>query len=103
MRIGLAGAGRIGTLHAQTLTGLPEVTGLVVADVDAGRARELADRLGAEAVDAPEDLYAAGLDGLVVAAATEAHAALVLGAVDAGLPVFCEKPVASDVAGTVAV
>ncbi|WP_131763754.1 Gfo/Idh/MocA family protein, partial [Actinomadura fibrosa] len=46
------------------------------------------------------DVYAAGLDALVVAAATDAHAGLVERAVAAEIPVFCEKPLASDVAGT---
>ncbi|GMA88121.1 hypothetical protein GCM10025868_33710 [Angustibacter aerolatus] len=48
-------------------------------------------------------LVAAGVEALVIAAATDAHAALVLAGVDAGLPVFCEKPVAADLAGTLLV
>ncbi len=34
------------------------------------------------------------MDGVVVAAATDAHPALIVAAVEAGVPVFCEKPVA---------
>ncbi|MFA1538938.1 Gfo/Idh/MocA family protein [Actinomadura monticuli] len=102
MRIGLAGAGRIGARHAAALTALPEVEALVIADADAARARDLAARLPsrARAADAVEDLFAAGLDGLLVAAATDAHAALVERAVAARIPVFCEKPLASDLDGT---
>jgi predicted dehydrogenase len=100
MRIGLVGAGRIGARHAATLCELPRVEALVVADTQAGRARELAARVGAEAVDTVEELFAAGLDGLVVAAATDAHAELVIRGVAAGLPVFCEKPIAPDIRGT---
>jgi myo-inositol 2-dehydrogenase/D-chiro-inositol 1-dehydrogenase len=37
---------------------------------------------------------AAGVDGVVIAAATPAHAQLILAAVAAGIPVFCEKPIA---------
>ena len=37
---------------------------------------------------------AAGVDGVVIAAATPAHARLILAAVEAGIPVFCEKPIA---------
>jgi myo-inositol 2-dehydrogenase/D-chiro-inositol 1-dehydrogenase len=101
MRIGLAGAGRIGAFHAMTLDGLgPTVDGLVIADADVGRARDLAERRGAEAADSVDALFASGLDGLVVAAATDAHAGLVTRAVAAGLPVFCEKPLATDIFGT---
>ncbi|MEV4760160.1 Gfo/Idh/MocA family oxidoreductase [Micromonospora sp. NPDC049559] len=103
MRIGLAGVGRIGALHAETLSRLDQVESLVLADAYPGRAAALAAQLGAEAVETPAALFDAGLDGLVVAAATEVHPALILAAVDAGLPVFCEKPVAIDIAGTLAV
>ncbi|GAA1835525.1 Gfo/Idh/MocA family protein [Actinomadura chokoriensis] len=102
MRIGLAGAGRIGARHAAALCALPEVAALAVADADAARARDLAARLpsGARALDTVGELFEAGLDGLVVAAATDAHAALVERAMAARIPVFCEKPLASDLNGT---
>ncbi|MEW2354833.1 Gfo/Idh/MocA family oxidoreductase [Spirillospora sp. NPDC029432] len=100
MRIGLAGAGRIGARHAAALREAPDVEALLVADADPGRARELAAGLGARSLDAVDGLFAAGLDGLVVTAATGAHAALVRRAVAARIPVFCEKPLASDIDGT---
>ena len=103
MRIGLAGAGRIGARHAETLRDLPEVESVVIADVDAGRARALAGKYAARAANAVDELFTSGLDGLVVAAATDAHAALVTRAVKSGMPVFCEKPVAPDIVGTLQV
>jgi myo-inositol 2-dehydrogenase / D-chiro-inositol 1-dehydrogenase len=101
MRIGIAGVGRIGAFHARTLSGMVE--SLVLADAVTERAADVAAELGVEHVDSPADLFTAGIDGLVIAAATDAHAALILGSVDAGIPVFCEKPVAPDAAGTRAV
>jgi len=98
MRLGLIGLGRIGSFHAQTLTDLPEVDSLVVTDAVPALAAEVADRLGAEAADTPAALLAAGVDGVVVAAATDAHPELILAGVAAGLPVFCEKPVARTMA-----
>ncbi|HEY3708799.1 MAG TPA: Gfo/Idh/MocA family oxidoreductase [Amycolatopsis sp.] len=103
MRLGLAGTGRIGTAHAETLKGFEEVSSLIVADVDTARARATAAKLGVDAADDIEALFGAGLDGLVVTAATDAHPGLILKAVDAGIPVFCEKPVAADIPGTLAV
>lgn len=103
MRIGLAGAGRIGAFHAMTLDRLPVVEELVVADAYPARAKALADGLSsATAADSVDALFEAGhgLDGLVVAAATDAHAALVVRAVKAGLAVFCEKPIAADIPGS---
>ncbi|MER5599062.1 Gfo/Idh/MocA family oxidoreductase [Streptomyces sp. NPDC002265] len=94
MRIGILGLGRIGAFHAETLSGLDAVRSLVVADPFARAAKTAGERFGAEVADSPEALLAAGVDGVVVAAATDAHPALILAAVDAGVPVFCEKPVA---------
>ncbi|MCF6525726.1 Gfo/Idh/MocA family oxidoreductase [Streptomyces sp. JJ36] len=103
MQIGLIGTGRIGAFHAETLSGLPGVDRVLVADADAGRARALADKLGLDAAGSVRELYAARPDGVVVTAATGAHEDLLHGALDAGVPVFCEKPVALDVPGTVGV
>ena len=101
MRIGIAGVGRIGAFHARTLAGMVE--SLVLADAVPGRAAAVAAELRVEHVDSPADVLTASIDSLVIAAATDAHAALILGSVDAGIPVFCEKPVAPDAAGTRAV
>ncbi len=98
MRIGLIGLGRIGEFHARTLAALPAVESLVVADVAPGRAADVAAKLGAHAVDSTEALLRSGPDGVVIAAATDAHPALLAAAVEAGLPVFCEKPVAANAA-----
>ncbi|MFC3999756.1 Gfo/Idh/MocA family oxidoreductase [Nocardiopsis sediminis] len=104
MRIGLVGTGRIGASHAAAIAARPEVTRLVVADTDSARAREVARRIGAHVADDIGLLLAPGaVDGLVIAAATAAHPDLILAGVRAGTPVFCEKPVAPDLAGTVAV
>ncbi|SED99108.1 myo-inositol 2-dehydrogenase / D-chiro-inositol 1-dehydrogenase [Streptomyces misionensis] len=103
MRIGILGLGRIGAFHAETLCALDVVTSLVVADPLADAAKAAAERFGAEIADSPEALLAAGVDGLVVAAATDAHPALIRAGVEAGVPVFCEKPVARTMAEGMAV
>jgi myo-inositol 2-dehydrogenase / D-chiro-inositol 1-dehydrogenase len=100
MRIGLVGVGRIGAFHAATLKGLDNVEQVVVADADAARAQAVANELGLEAVADVGTLLGAGLDGVVICAATSAHAELIARAQDAGLTTFCEKPVASDLPGT---
>lgn len=96
MRVALIGTGRIGAAHAEVVRDHPEVDALVVADVDAARAATLADKLGVR--HAPVDDAVGGADAVVIAAATPAHAELILAAARRGLPVFCEKPVAADVA-----
>ncbi|MCO5969595.1 Gfo/Idh/MocA family protein [Actinoallomurus soli] len=103
MRIGLAGAGRIGARHAETLNALDSVEAFVVADPDGERARRIAGEYGGSVADSVDALFGERLDGLVVAAATDAHAELVTRAARAGIPTFCEKPVAPDSIGTLQV
>ena len=93
MKVGLLGAGRIGTLHARLLSTLPGVETLVVGDVDGARAEALAGELGGEH-GTIEEVLGSGLDAVVIAASTSAHADLIRAAVDAGIPAFCEKPIA---------
>ena len=76
MRIGLIGVGWIGAFHASTLRGLPEVDSLIVTDVDLTRTRDVAGQAGAQAAGSVDELLDAGLDGLVIAAATATLVAL---------------------------
>jgi myo-inositol 2-dehydrogenase/D-chiro-inositol 1-dehydrogenase len=100
MRIGLVGVGRIGAFHAATLKGLPAVEQVVVADADESRAEAVAKELRLEYAADVDTLLRQGLDGFVIAAATSAHADLIVKGLEAGLPTFCEKPVALDLADT---
>ncbi|HST81327.1 MAG TPA: Gfo/Idh/MocA family oxidoreductase [Kineosporiaceae bacterium] len=95
MRIGLIGLGRIGGFHADTLAALAQVDELIVTDPVQVAVKAVTERLAkARAVATPEELLASGIDGVVIAAATNAHAELLLAAVERGIPTFCEKPVA---------
>lgn len=100
MRIGLVGVGRIGAFHAQTLLRLERVDELIVADLDIGAARSLAERLGIAAAASSTELLEGRVDALVVATATPGHAPLLRQGISADLPTFCEKPVAATLAET---
>lgn len=95
MRVGLVGAGRIGTLRAGVLTGLAAVDELVVGDSVPDRAKELAFRLGVEYLDDPEEVFSS-VDAVVIASSTETHAPYLIKAAGIGLPTFCEKPISID-------
>ncbi|WP_411118806.1 Gfo/Idh/MocA family oxidoreductase [Streptomyces sp. 058-1L] len=103
MRIGLIGTGRIGTFHAEVLSRHPAVDSLLVADADPERAAVAATRTGASAVPVDAMFTGGGRDlpdALVICSATAAHASLIARAARAGLPAFCEKPIALDLPGT---
>ena len=103
--LGLVGVGRIGVMHANNIAALNGVLNpqginvqLRLTDVAEDHARGIAAGLGAAFLPSVEALLASGLDGLVIATGTGTHPELIKAGVDAGIPVFCEKPVALNVA-----
>ncbi|MGW4287615.1 Gfo/Idh/MocA family protein [Streptomyces sp. NPDC004673] len=100
MRIGVIGTGRIGAIHANTLSRHREVGSLILTDSDPLRAQELAHRLGETAAPGVDEVFHWGVDAVVITTATAAHAELIGRAARSGLPVFCEKPIALDLPGT---
>ncbi|HEX5466849.1 MAG TPA: Gfo/Idh/MocA family oxidoreductase [Candidatus Limnocylindrales bacterium] len=101
MRLAQLGAGRIGRLHARLLAELIDPLDLIVADIDAARAAEVAAAVGATPA-ASIDEAVGRADALVIAAATDAHAGLVRRGLERRIPVFCEKPLARSLTETVA-
>lgn len=101
--LGLVGVGRIGVMHANNIAGLNGVlqgidVRLRLTDVAEEHARNVATGLDAEFLPSVEALLASGVHGLVIATGTGTHPELIRAGVDAGIPVFCEKPVAMNVA-----
>jgi myo-inositol 2-dehydrogenase/D-chiro-inositol 1-dehydrogenase len=98
MRIGVAGVGRIGTMHAGNLASLDAVDEVVLFDPVPGRAAQVAAEIGASAADDLDALLAAS-DGVLIATPTTTHPETIRQALDARVPALCEKPIASDYAG----
>ncbi len=94
INVGLIGAGRIGTSHAEIIARrVPGASLVAVADPRPGVAEALGSSLGARGVLAPEDIFGADdIDAVVIAASSDAHCELVVGAAAAGKAIFCEKP-----------
>ena len=99
MRIAQLGAGRIGAMHAESLSRLLAPGELVLADLDGERARMLAAAVGAEAASVEEAI--AGADALVIAASSTAHPELISAGIGRQIPVFCEKPLATTIEETI--
>src|SRR5438552_2861553 len=98
LHLGIVGVGRIGAFHAHTLREADHLVRLTLADADAQRARAVATELGVDAAESPVSLLERDLDGLVIATSTPGHVPLLRLAARAGLPAFCEKPVALELA-----
>jgi myo-inositol 2-dehydrogenase/D-chiro-inositol 1-dehydrogenase len=98
LHVGVIGVGRIGAFHAETLRSLEGVAALTLTDAERERAARVARELGAGVAETPEALVELPLDALVIATGTPGHVPLLRLAAAAGLPTFCEKPVALELA-----
>ena len=104
LRVGLAGLGSMGRNHLRLLSSWPGVTLAAVADpVEASLADAVA-KTGAQGfADPAEMLREGGLDAVVIAAPTTYHAALAHAAIEQGIAVLVEKPLAATVDDAVAI
>jgi len=95
-RVAVAGCGWIAPFQVEGWRLIPEVEVVGVCDREPGRARELAERYGIPwaGADAATMLDTCRPDALDVAATPAAHAALVKEAVERGVHVLCQKPLA---------
>ena len=94
LRAGVAGAGVFGGHHARKYAAAPDVELVGIYDRGTGRALKLAGEVGVPGfIDLGEFLD--GLDVLTIAAPAFAHFRLAAAAIDAGVHVYCEKPLAS--------
>jgi scyllo-inositol 2-dehydrogenase (NAD+) len=97
LNLGLVGTGRLGMAYAGYLAGRIAGAALhAVADIRPGIAEAARAQCGApRAYSNHDDLIAdPAVDALVVTTPTRHHQAVVLAALAAGKPIFCEKPLA---------
>ena len=101
VRIAVIGAGLMGADHARVVAeDLPGAQLQVVCDMDAARAKRVADDLGAQDVaNDPEAVIArADVDAVIIASPDFTHAPLSLACIRLGKRVLCEKPLSQSVA-----
>jgi myo-inositol 2-dehydrogenase/D-chiro-inositol 1-dehydrogenase len=97
VRLALFGCGRIGKVHAESISGHPRAELTWVCDPMEEAARSLAARYGAVAgQDVDAVLADPRVDAVVVASPTPTHVDLLTRSVRAGKAVLCEKPIDLD-------
>jgi myo-inositol 2-dehydrogenase / D-chiro-inositol 1-dehydrogenase len=99
VRIGVAGLGGMGTLHATTLARLGGCELVAVAAARPGRASEVAGDLGVDACTYPELCSRSDVEAIVLAARSVDHATVALEVLRGGKHLFLEKPGATTLAG----
>jgi myo-inositol 2-dehydrogenase/D-chiro-inositol 1-dehydrogenase len=98
VRVGVIGVGGMGSFHAHTLSALANVELVAVADPFEANAEKVAAALGCEALTDPMALATdASLDGVVIASPDHTHPELAIAAMQTGLRVLCEKPLATTI------
>ncbi|MCD8140769.1 MAG: inositol 2-dehydrogenase [Planctomycetaceae bacterium] len=101
LRVGVIGAGRIGKVHARTLSsGVPGVEVTMLSDVVEDAAKSLAADCGIKTVvaDYHEILKSKDVDAVAICSSTDTHATIIEEAANAGKHIFCEKPIALELA-----
>ncbi len=92
-RVGVIGVGSLGFHHARILTSIVGPESVLVHDIDAERGRSVAEQLGvhyrADLLDLVREV-----DAAVIAVPTSDHAEVALAALDNGVHVLIEKPLA---------
>ncbi|MGH8660989.1 MAG: Gfo/Idh/MocA family protein [Burkholderiales bacterium] len=94
--IAVVGAGRIGGLRARLASEHPAVKFLAVADAEPARARELAQKTGAQfhSGDNAAVISRPEVNAVIVSSSEGAHVEPLLQAIGLGKPVLVEKPIA---------
>ena len=101
LKIGIIGAGGMGTTHAARWAQLPDTQVVAIADVQRHKAEKLAAGYAGAIVcgDADELLnVAGGVDAVSVCVPSDLHRQVAEKALRAGVHTFCEKPLALSVA-----
>jgi predicted dehydrogenase len=93
VRVGVIGVGHLGKHHARILSSLPGVQLVAVADMNRGRAEDVAAANRTTALFDARDLLGK-VDAVTIAVPTELHSQVALPFLAAGIPVLVEKPMA---------
>jgi myo-inositol 2-dehydrogenase/D-chiro-inositol 1-dehydrogenase len=99
VRIGVAGVGRIGRMHAAILArAIPRATVVAVADVDESSAWQVSADLQVEARSVEELIASPDVDAVAICTSSDTHVDLIVQAAEHGKAIFCEKPISLDLA-----
>lgn len=97
LRVGVIGAGYLGTIHTRLLSQNQDVAWSKIFDTDKEKAQSVAEQFGGLAAPNLEQVINES-DALLVVSATSSHYAVAKQALAAGKHVFLEKPITTTVA-----
>src|SRR5260370_25106719 len=97
LRIGVIGAGVMGSNHARVLAGLPHITLVGVVDPLPAHRTRATELTSCRTFASLGELIAEGVDAVTDAAPTHLHHEIALGCIARGIHILVEKPIASSV------
>ena len=98
LRIAMLGAGRVGQVHARSISDNPEAELALVVDPIESAAAALGREHGVpRALDAEDAFSDPSIDAVVIGTPTDTHIELLIRAVDADKKILLEKPIDLDV------
>ena len=97
LRIGVVGAGVMGSNHARVLSGMPGIVLVGIADPDAANRARATELIGCSVFESVDALCDAGVEAVTIAAPTHLHHDIALSCIARGIHVLVEKPIASTV------
>ena len=93
LRVGVVGVGYLGRFHARIYADMPDVDLVGVADIDATRAREIAEQHGCQAYADARDLLDR-VDAVSIVVPTVYHVEVARPFLERGVHMLIEKPIA---------
>jgi predicted dehydrogenase len=96
--LGIIGAGRVGLIRGEIAARFPQVDWIGIAEIDPDRAKLVAEKVGADFVtdDYQKLLARPELTAVIVSTDEHLHVEPILAAVERGLAMMIEKPLATD-------
>src|ERR1700758_567538 len=97
LRVGVIGAGVMGSNHARVLSGLPNISLVGVVDPLPAHRTRASELTNCRTFASLDELLAEGVDAVTVAAPTHLHHEIALACIARNIHVMVEKPIASSV------
>jgi predicted dehydrogenase len=99
IKVAVIGVGSMGRNHARVYSEIPDAELVAVADTNLAVAQEASARIGGKVYTSYQEMLSAeNLDAVSIAVPSALHAEAALAALDAGVHVLIEKPIASTIA-----
>ena len=96
IRTAVIGVGKMGAIHAKVYDQLPQSELVAVVDIDAAKAKNMADQYGCSAFTDAEDILDK-VDAVTIATPTVTHMKLAITFIKKKIAVLIEKPLATNV------